>query len=327
MKVLSDLDLYHIAQLSAYRINGSEIVDGDGVSAESFIKAIEDFCSSSLFPIYSVAIGLTSSCEPVAGGRFINRGIAAEMFIVEPFVNQNTMFNRLLKDLSADEEWLTTVGGLLLTSHRLKCKGATNCSGCREAYIAKKEDHRRIRREGNWDRIVHVDFNKSDFARVDITNPASVKEAFLEKNTNIQSRADLRNCVHRSSEHDEGVPASVTLEALLDNIPLDKFVMTLHLFGFDTCAHEECTCYAGSIRADYITFYRGVVCSETRSKDGFELKSTSQVCGNCQKKSTTTPFRACSNCRTMRYCDRDCQVAHWPTHKNECNDSQLVKSK
>ena len=29
----------------------------------------------------------------------------------------------------------------------------------------------------------------------------------------------------------------------------------------------------------------------------------------------------CSQCRTALYCNRDCQLKHWPVHKNTCSDS------
>ena len=29
--------------------------------------------------------------------------------------------------------------------------------------------------------------------------------------------------------------------------------------------------------------------------------------------------RRCSRCRSERYCGRECQVKHWPGHKEACN--------
>ena len=29
----------------------------------------------------------------------------------------------------------------------------------------------------------------------------------------------------------------------------------------------------------------------------------------------------CSQCRTALYCSRECQLKHWPVHKNICQDS------
>ena len=34
----------------------------------------------------------------------------------------------------------------------------------------------------------------------------------------------------------------------------------------------------------------------------------------------------CSKCRTALYCNRDCQLKHWPVHKNSCQDSNADDS-
>ena len=31
----------------------------------------------------------------------------------------------------------------------------------------------------------------------------------------------------------------------------------------------------------------------------------------------------CSQCQTALYCSRECQVRHWPMHKNICQDSNI----
>ena len=30
-------------------------------------------------------------------------------------------------------------------------------------------------------------------------------------------------------------------------------------------------------------------------------------------------LQKCSTCKSVRYCTRECQVAHWPVHKLQCN--------
>jgi len=34
----------------------------------------------------------------------------------------------------------------------------------------------------------------------------------------------------------------------------------------------------------------------------------------------------CSKCRTALYCSRECQVKHWPVHKNSCQDSNNTEN-
>lgn len=43
-------------------------------------------------------------------------------------------------------------------------------------------------------------------------------------------------------------------------------------------------------------------------------------CGSCNK--TTAVMLKCGRCKEVFYCDRNCQRAHWPTHKSVC----VVKS-
>lgn len=37
-------------------------------------------------------------------------------------------------------------------------------------------------------------------------------------------------------------------------------------------------------------------------------------CGRCTKEA----FKRCSKCKSIWYCSRECQVAHWPEHKATC---------
>ena len=34
----------------------------------------------------------------------------------------------------------------------------------------------------------------------------------------------------------------------------------------------------------------------------------------------------CSKCRTALYCNRECQLKHWPVHKNICQDSNNAEN-
>ena len=43
------------------------------------------------------------------------------------------------------------------------------------------------------------------------------------------------------------------------------------------------------------------------------------TCLHCLKE--LEGLLACTRCRTARYCGRECQLKHWPVHKNKCVDS------
>ena len=57
--------------------------------------------------------------------------------------------------------------------------------------------------------------------------------------------------------------------------------------------------------------------------------SSMAIDGGSKKKKHTCLFclkevkglQGCSRCGTARYCDRECQLKHWPVHKNTCLDS------
>ncbi|KAJ7017410.1 hypothetical protein C8F04DRAFT_1156511 [Mycena alexandri] len=50
------------------------------------------------------------------------------------------------------------------------------------------------------------------------------------------------------------------------------------------------------------------------------VKEAKLFCDRCKKQETSaSPLQACSRCRSVRYCSRDCQVAHYKTaHKKAC---------
>lgn len=47
-----------------------------------------------------------------------------------------------------------------------------------------------------------------------------------------------------------------------------------------------------------------------------EAQETRTTCDQCGK--TRDSLKHCAKCKTTHYCDRDCQNAHWKTHKKEC---------
>ena len=58
------------------------------------------------------------------------------------------------------------------------------------------------------------------------------------------------------------------------------------------------------------------------------------VDGRCDACGGERASYRCSGCRMTRYCSRECQVAHWPTHRDNClqrrrndlNDSRGAES-
>ena len=42
-------------------------------------------------------------------------------------------------------------------------------------------------------------------------------------------------------------------------------------------------------------------------------------CAHCGKPGAA---KGCSACKTTRYCDEDCQRAHWAVHKGPCKETQ-----
>lgn len=50
----------------------------------------------------------------------------------------------------------------------------------------------------------------------------------------------------------------------------------------------------------------------------FMGKLIDPVCPNCGRFDTENKFKKCSACFLVLYCSRECQKAHWSTHKQEC---------
>ena len=48
-------------------------------------------------------------------------------------------------------------------------------------------------------------------------------------------------------------------------------------------------------------------------------------CMNCEEEMKRVALSVCSRCMITQYCSRECQVAHWPDHKESCN--RYVNSK
>ena len=47
-----------------------------------------------------------------------------------------------------------------------------------------------------------------------------------------------------------------------------------------------------------------------------DADDTTTTCANCDKgEESTGDLKACTACKMVKYCNRDCQIAHRPQHK------------
>ncbi|KAI8602168.1 putative MYND domain protein [Dissophora ornata] len=57
--------------------------------------------------------------------------------------------------------------------------------------------------------------------------------------------------------------------------------------------------------------------------------TTTLQCANCAKASTESgnPLKRCAKCKTVNYCSRECQLAHWKIHKKVCASNAQQQQK
>ena len=71
----------------------------------------------------------------------------------------------------------------------------------------------------------------------------------------------------------------------------------------------------------------------TADSDNNNKDDIPDVCANCGKgEESTSDLKKCAACLSVKYCSRDCQIAHRPQHKKECkkraaelHDEELYK--
>ena len=55
------------------------------------------------------------------------------------------------------------------------------------------------------------------------------------------------------------------------------------------------------------------------SNDDADIISTATKCANCGKgEESSSDLKACTACKIVKYCNRECQIAHRPQHKKLC---------
>ena len=59
--------------------------------------------------------------------------------------------------------------------------------------------------------------------------------------------------------------------------------------------------------------------SSTNNKDDIDQVAADNICANCGKgEENTNSLKACTACRMVKYCNRECQIAHRSQHKKAC---------
>lgn len=58
-------------------------------------------------------------------------------------------------------------------------------------------------------------------------------------------------------------------------------------------------------------------------KNAWATFSPNRICDNCH---APNPRKSCTCCFLAKYCSRECQLAHWPTHKNMSKCVTLIST-
>jgi hypothetical protein len=76
-----------------------------------------------------------------------------------------------------------------------------------------------------------------------------------------------------------------------------------------------------SIERDLLKFYRKRLSCKCLKRMHLEARKTTPKmgkCYNCGIEKERVDLSVCSKCMVSQYCSRECQVARWPRHKNDC---------
>jgi len=77
-----------------------------------------------------------------------------------------------------------------------------------------------------------------------------------------------------------------------------------------------------SISRDALKFYsKRVSCSCLKSKHQKARRTIPKTgrCLNCNEEMERVALSVCGRCMVMQYCSKECQVFHWPKHKDDCD--------
>ena len=77
-----------------------------------------------------------------------------------------------------------------------------------------------------------------------------------------------------------------------------------------------------SEKRDALKFFRKRTSCKCLKKVHLEARETLPKlghCYNCQKEMERVHLSVCSRCNICHYCSRECQVAQWPEHREDCD--------
>ena len=61
------------------------------------------------------------------------------------------------------------------------------------------------------------------------------------------------------------------------------------------------------------------------STAGDSSNNVHDICANCGKGAESiNNLKACTGCKMVKYCNRECQIAHYPQHKKECREKRAL---
>ena len=77
-----------------------------------------------------------------------------------------------------------------------------------------------------------------------------------------------------------------------------------------------------SSERDVLKFFRKRTACSCLKKMHLETRKTLPklgMCNHCLEEAGRESLMVCSRCRIDQYCTRECQIAHWPEHKRDCD--------
>ena len=215
----------------------------------------------------------------------------------------------------------------LLVSARASVDQAAN-DGATPLYITCQEGHKDVaqllvsagasvdqaQNDGGTPLYISCQQGHKDVAQLLVSAGARVDQATNDGTTPLMAAAhlNLKALVRTLLEHH----ADPSLERAQDG------ATALHLAAFQ--GNRACVKLLAPLTSpEALADVTSLVPAAMREK--LQLRT----CTRCGKMSFTVveKIKRCNDCRTVRYCSRECQVAHWPEHKLECKKLAAARKK